>query len=589
MPQTEVVEALTNLNFCAEQSFKALNLRSSKFLLRCSNSASCSCFKFKRGVYHKEQFVIPGDSCKKSLQELQGIKRSTDYVSNYSTRDKEELYLPTLNPKEKVLEKVSSWSHKPEGLFSAYDGSSCKELKRLTSDNTKMPDHCFKGSIVDSSGSKLCADDTVMGNKCVVEDDSVSQYSINYISQTDNALSFLDNDLWRDIGNFEDVHRTMSCDLTFGMESLDNEDEFGWLSSSHGTEGSDDAIKSGFEFLSAEMCPLKSTSDYSISLKENIEGLPINDCNKKASPIIDEKLRTQIDVDHDAVSTLLSTLSETDMISGNTDDMMPREKGKMSKPMAGKRKSLENGDSVCPYAHMEQCADLKQPIGSSCSGVTSQDSINKHKPNMDSDSFGCIPIQNSPMNQKGCGDDYSLDALGKLVHCNSQPLNSSFKSENMENPLSFQNPGSAQQISHKFENENDSHSEAEGVSIGFSQEIDSSNVHESSSLSSALDNVSLEAASFCQLQRIMDQLDIRTKLCIRDSLYRLAKSAEQRHTDANTNGQTGGDAETCKAVKIPDANRCMEFMDIETNTNPIDRSVAHLLFHRPSDPSISQK
>lgn len=27
------------------------------------------------------------------------------------------------------------------------------------------------------------------------------------------------------------------------------------------------------------------------------------------------------------------------------------------------------------------------------------------------------------------------------------------------------------------------------------------------------------------------------------------------------------------------------FMDIETDTNPIDRSVAHLLFHRPSEPS----
>lgn len=26
-------------------------------------------------------------------------------------------------------------------------------------------------------------------------------------------------------------------------------------------------------------------------------------------------------------------------------------------------------------------------------------------------------------------------------------------------------------------------------------------------------------------------------------------------------------------------------MDMETDTNPIDRSIAHLLFHRPSDPS----
>lgn len=32
------------------------------------------------------------------------------------------------------------------------------------------------------------------------------------------------------------------------------------------------------------------------------------------------------------------------------------------------------------------------------------------------------------------------------------------------------------------------------------------------------------------------QLDVRTKLCIRDSLYRLAKSAEQRHHCMDANG-----------------------------------------------------
>lgn len=39
------------------------------------------------------------------------------------------------------------------------------------------------------------------------------------------------------------------------------------------------------------------------------------------------------------------------------------------------------------------------------------------------------------------------------------------------------------------------------------------------------------------------QLDIRTKLCIRDSLYRLARSAEQRHNHGNASGgkRDGGD------------------------------------------------
>ncbi|QHO59933.1 uncharacterized protein DS421_3g103080 [Arachis hypogaea] len=145
---------------------------------------------------------------------------------------------------------------------------------------------------------------------------------------------------------------------------------------------------------------------------------------------------------------------------------------KLSKPSVGKRKNvyLENGDSIHPYSQTEQYPHLKQPFGASSSAVTSQDSIHKHTPNMDSDSLGC--------------------------------------------------------------------------------------------------------------------LDIRTKLCIRDSLYRLAKSTEQRHTDANVNGQLGDDIETRKALMTQDADRCTGFMDVETNTNPIDRSIAHLLFHRPSDASI---
>ena len=151
------------------------------------------------GDDHNEQFALQGDSCKKSLQELHGIKRSTDFVSSYGPQGKEELYLPNLSQKERMLEK-GSWSHTPEGLFSSCDGDSCKELKMLTSDNTRMPDH-FKSSNVDSSS----VDDTILRDKSVVEDDIVSQYSMDQVPQTDNDLSFLDNDVWLDIGNFEDV------------------------------------------------------------------------------------------------------------------------------------------------------------------------------------------------------------------------------------------------------------------------------------------------------------------------------------------------------------------------------------------------
>ncbi|CAN6851146.1 unnamed protein product [Brassica oleracea] len=39
-------------------------------------------------------------------------------------------------------------------------------------------------------------------------------------------------------------------------------------------------------------------------------------------------------------------------------------------------------------------------------------------------------------------------------------------------------------------------------------------------------------------------------------------------------------------LETGETDKYVGFMDIETDTNPIDRSIAHLLFHRPSDSDI---
>lgn len=51
------------------------------------------------------------------------------------------------------------------------------------------------------------------------------------------------------------------------------------------------------------------------------------------------------------------------------------------------------------------------------------------------------------------------------------------------------------------------------------------------------------------------QLDIRTKLCIRDSLYRLARSAEQRHNCANLIGGNGDDRDASRALMFQETNK----------------------------------
>ncbi|CAI9304284.1 unnamed protein product [Lactuca saligna] len=162
-----------------------------------------------------------------------------------------------------------------------------------------------------------------------------------------------------------------------------------------------------------------------------------------------------------------------------------------------------------------------------------------------------------------------LHPSGPMMSCtkfeNKGPTCSSQKETSNESMASGSDPIPSQK---KIESQNDIRGIKKGSSVG----LGSLDVPEGSSISTELDEISLEATSFRQLQQVMEQLDLRTKLCIRDSLYRLARSAEQRHnnhagisgpllTDGTNNG----------------------FMDMETDTNPIDRTIAHLLFHRPSE------
>ncbi|KAJ0533253.1 putative LNK family protein [Helianthus annuus] len=105
-------------------------------------------------------------------------------------------------------------------------------------------------------------------------------------------------------------------------------------------------------------------------------------------------------------------------------------------------------------------------------------------------------------------------------------------------------------------------------------------VPEGSSISSELDEIS---TTFLQLQQVMLPLDVRTRLCIRDSLYRLARSAEQRHNYAGISDSTRGG--TFGPLMTEGTSKYTGLMVMETDTNPIDRTIAHLLFHRPSDSS----
>ncbi|ESR33995.1 hypothetical protein CICLE_v10004446mg [Citrus x clementina] len=89
-----------------------------------------------------------------------------------------------------------------------------------------------------------------------------------------------------------------------------------------------------------------------------------------------------------------------------------------------------------------------------------------------------------------------------------------------------------------------------------------------------------------RLQVVIAQLDLRIRLCIRDSLFRLAQSTMQRHyasDTGSTNKCSRDEPEVVTEADSKPSSRYLRMPDAETETNPIDRAVAHLLFHRPLD------
>ncbi|ONK63533.1 uncharacterized protein A4U43_C07F16210 [Asparagus officinalis] len=95
-----------------------------------------------------------------------------------------------------------------------------------------------------------------------------------------------------------------------------------------------------------------------------------------------------------------------------------------------------------------------------------------------------------------------------------------------------------------------------------------------------------EEVIYCQLRDVVEKLDIRTRLCIRDSLFRLARSAMERQSASDrssTNKSNREEDEVSADEELRNYDRRATLADPETDTNPIDRIVANLLFQRPTE------
>ncbi|XP_045819855.1 protein LNK2 isoform X3 [Trifolium pratense] len=104
---------------------------------------------------------------------------------------------------------------------------------------------------------------------------------------------------------------------------------------------------------------------------------------------------------------------------------------------------------------------------------------------------------------------------------------------------------------------------------------------DSNTISLAIDDDFVEETILYRLQDVISKLDVTTRLCIRDSLFRLAQSATQRHYTSDTSSTNKNNNEEYEVFAREESSRQNRVPDIETETNSIDRTVARLVFHRP--------
>ncbi|XP_059313719.1 protein LNK1-like isoform X3 [Lycium ferocissimum] len=543
------------------------------------------------------------DSCKKPRHEVLGLTSNLgDQSAGKYANQQNEQALSNRSPK---MPEKDSWGDAPDGAFSSTrEKPKVKEVPSLPSENTRISNRCIKSNNIDSIESESCPNGRTLDDKSVAVGENSYSYPLGSISQADDDLSFLDNscedkdsnDLfyysWPEIENFEDVDRMFrSCDSTFGF-GPGSEDDLGWLSSSDVIEGSGDGLTSGFKFPCPASSALGSTyashdtsKPKETNISTNNSGTENQSLGYNGSSLSSEK--------NESVN-----LSHLSFLNGSSD---------LECKLVPDKKAELHGGGV-----QVEVASNNQPRSNNNVVNSMQKKHSKHQNRSEGvlqqkqaqvPDFGCLGGSFSYMHSDYGHSDgsvlhptlpilkYESNGLVSLSPKDSYASNQVQSMEGSPDP-SFQVAAMTRnekveklllQSGVKVENNRD----LEGVGMGTPAELGSSVVQECTSIDSRLDEISEEAASFHQLQRVMEQLDIRTKLCIRDSLYRLARSAEQRHRHANPNNGFGDDGGTSGPLISEGTNDCTGYIDIETDTNPIDRSIAHLLFHRPSDSSIT--
>ncbi|WCJ39043.1 hypothetical protein M5689_020065 [Euphorbia peplus] len=192
------------------------------------------------------------------------------------------------------------------------------------------------------------------------------------------------------------------------------------------------------------------------------------------------------------------------------------------------------------------------------------------------------PVADSPVRTQTMTPQEKIEKLRKR-----QQMQALIAIQKQQKQFSQQVSCSDQSVAHKFPQENrkqfDEGADLETEDLSNFPAFDPNSPAEqddSSSMSLAVDDCSGEDTVLYRLQDIVGKMDVRTRLCMRDSLFRLAQSALQRHFTSRTSSNNNSSRDELTKEEISGQNRNVKMSEAETETNPIDRTVAHLLFYR---------
>ncbi|XP_072984687.1 protein LNK1-like isoform X1 [Typha latifolia] len=498
-----------------------------------------------------------------------------------------------------------------------------------TSNGARLPNDCIRGCKIDSESSIFYEKGTVSGTRDPTEGRNTCRFAVNNDMATASNINLLVNDLkyrvndlmyydWPAIDNFEDVDRMFrNCDSTFGQGKMDNADELAWFPSSSNTSYSSDVtlhtgltsscselgvlnVSSGNDHADINILPQICTSD--VDYDKSSSFVYQSTANWIANSAENKGICAQKEQAYEGGELELSAINQTQnrsSLSGSGDlDMIGSQYISGENTMQQLEEQRLCADSSSKSQASGYLLKEKHPLQSASSRY--MDTFYPY-----SEVEYNFPTLEVPVEQKTSSSEfegYETNPYFKIMdHVTSHEKNCM---EQLPGQSSDPSEMEAQEKVGKFrmlpcdtvmaDNLLQQASTIKGLSLGEHSKsqyavgcgdpvptagIDSSICPENSFVTSVSSDVSLEEISFQQLWNVMNQLDCRTKLCIRDSLYRLARTVKRRHCFSNTSTCSGDS----RVQSMEATNESTEFGNVETETNPIDRSIAHLLFHRRSN------